>query len=185
MAAAVLSACGTAPTTQIAMQGNEVPMVKKRHDAKPGQFEKFTYPLQAGKDLPSRALRAVITAEKLRSSPEWRSTIVFCAETKASGASTCLSIAATADGKSFAPTVVEQAAKLAQVFNTPVPFNMSATGSHHLDMVFYGNTIRMMLDDKVILTRQLRSAPDQFWFSCSSVTCAVDVYHPLPGATIR
>ena len=167
------------------MQGNEIPMVKKRHDAKPGQFEKFSYPLQSGKDLPSRALRAVITAEKLRSSPEWRSTIVFCAETKATGAATCLSIAATADGKSFVPTVVEQAAKLAQVVNTPVPGNLSATGSHHLDMVFYGDTLRMLLNDKVILTRQLRSAPDQFWFSCSSVTCAVDVYHPLAGATMR
>jgi hypothetical protein len=185
LTAAVLSACSTAPTTQIAMKGNEVAMVKKRHDAKAGQFEKFTFPLQSGKDLPSKALRAVITAEKLRSSAEWRSTIVFCAETKASGASSCLSIVATADGKSFTPTVVEQAASQAPVANTPVPFNISATGSHNLDMVFYGDTLRMLLDDKVILTRQLRSAPDQFWFSCSSVTCAVDVYHPLPGATMR
>lgn len=183
LAALLLSACASAP--RITMQGNEVPMVQKRHDAKPGQFEKFTYPLKSGKDLPSRALRAVITAEKLRSSPEWRSTIVFCAETKASGASTCLSIAATADGTAFAPTVVEQAEKLAQVFNTPVPFTISATGSHKLDMVFHDGSFNMMVDDKVILTRKLRSAPDQFWFSCSSVVCAVDVYHPLPGATMQ
>jgi hypothetical protein len=185
LSAALLSACGTAPTTSITMKGNEVPIVKKRHDAKPGQFEKFTYPLQAGTELPSRALRAVISAEKLRNTAEWRSTIVFCVDTKRSGAATCLSIAASADGKTFAGTVVQQAATAAPVDNQPLAFALAADVSHTLDFVFHGATMQMMVDSKPVLSTALKSVPDEYWFSCSSVVCAVDVYHPLPGAVNR
>lgn len=176
----MLSCCGTAPEVPRGPAQQHKP---SSHvvDAPAGEHEEFSGKLDASPRHDATGMRVVIKMVRLQPSEKWAPTIMFCLGEKHLGSSHCLNTYATRDGTRLVAKLLDKQSEAADVETTRLPFDLVATDDHYLDIVLARDRLVMIIDDEKFFDRPLAEPVDEYWFSCSSVVCSVEVLYPYHG----
>lgn len=183
----VLGGCA-APRGADASSVQQLTPTRKLIDAAGGEYEKFSEKLPGVVSNSPQVMRVIFAAHGLQPKDKWNPTMNFCVDTKRIGATHCLQAYATKDGTRLIGKTYWKASEGAELVAADLPFDLEALGEYSLDIIFFKDRLVMKIQDRQIMDHPTQAVPDEYWYSCSSVVCSVEVLYPYvdieqpPGA---
>ena len=147
-------------------------------DASPGKFLQFSGKLDRSAPGRVHAMRVVTKAHQLQPSKDWSPTIIFCVKNTGSGAAYCINTYSAGDGTRFVAELFSKESASAELVNSRLPFYLPALESNYLDLVLLRDRLVIIVNDRESLDHPLPAPLDEYWYSCSSIVCSVDIQYP-------
>lgn len=172
-----LAGCAVQPETPSATPATSA-LPKGVIDASAGKFHQFSGKLDRSASVPIHAMRVITKAHRLQPSKEWSPTIIFCVKNTGSGAAYCLNTYSAGDGTRFVAELLSRESASAELVNSRLPFYLPALESNYLDLVLLRDRLVIIVNDRESLDHPLPAPLDEYWYSCSSIVCSVDIQYP-------
>lgn len=151
---------------------------KKLIDAGGGTYERFVEKIPERMSDSPVVMRVIFAAHRLQPKDKWNPTMNFCVAAKRIDSTHCLQAYATKDGTRFIANTHWKASESAELIATDLPFDLAPLEDYYLDIVLSKGRLVMKIQDRQIMDVPTQAAPDEYWSSCLSVVCSVDILYP-------
>jgi hypothetical protein len=154
------------------------PDVSVRIDADPGHYDTRRASLTSSPGRPPEPLRVDFVFQKLQPSERFASTLVLCAYAGQDAPISCVVFYKMDGFRNLAVDVQSKSSADAKLETKRRSLGLPVDKKHRVDVSFEDHLVRFAVDGKPVSETHMDINPDSYSYTCSSVVCALDIYHP-------
>lgn len=170
-----LIACSSSPAV-IKQEGRPDAMI--RIDARPGEVQLLKGSLDAEPGKVPGSIRFEFELQKLQPSERWRPTLNICVYAGNEDQVICLQVLKTSGLSQLIPQVLIKEDGTKGATKKETGFLLEAMSTHTLDVSFSDSLVSFRIDGRLVHEQNISIVPSDYYFSCSSVVCSINIYQP-------